>query len=49
MDTHLCLDQDSVNFCERPDSKYFKLVGHMTYVSTSQFCWFSGKAATDNM
>lgn len=44
------LSPESANFfCERLDSKYFRVCGHIIFVATLQLCCCSLKAAIDNM
>ena len=43
------LDQGPAHFFKGPDSKYFRLSGHMVSHSTTQLCRDSMKTATDSM
>ena len=43
------IGQGSESFsCKAKNSKYFRLVGHMAFVVTSQFCPYNVEAAKDN-
>ena len=50
LEVYLWLGQRSANFfCKYPDSKSFKLCGHMVSVRISQHCHYRAKAAIDNV
>lgn len=37
------------HFCEGPHSKQFGFSGHIVSVATTQLCYYSTKAATNNI